>query len=499
MADPFIPAPLLRSVIRMGSEPEADLLQNLDALRIEIRPFGIDAHILNFIGSIADRAQRVPDFKTVYSHYTHLGQVSDPNALSGLIRLNEVDQQQLTFLNTAAFRADLDHYRDTITGDTLGELLQQTSTVLTHGWTPSVSGRQLPKTLKGASDAVAYLETGLTLLQARFHSGDIEGSVRLNASEVWDRYAEAKQAAQAGTAAKGVFSGYKEIDDIHDGLLPGDLALVVGFTSHYKSTLCYNWAYHAAVDYGKTVAIIPLEMSAKTLLNMLAVMHCYHPQYEAIYGGAINVRYDHVRRGTLDVLQEQIFREALNDLQTNAAYGHILYKEPQQTTTVGSIKRWAEQQDRKHPLHLLLVDYLGLVNPSSGDNSLRESAVANATLREAKQLCTSFANGRGVSMLSPWQASREGYKEAITQGGQYTLRALSWANEAERSADFVYSVFMDDTLKAQHQLVWGNLKARDREQIAGVHKLYCHPAARVVSHPNINRPTQNPMAASMTP
>lgn len=491
MADPFLPLGLLRSVIRVDREPEADLLQNLDALRIEIRPFGIDAHILAYVGSIADRAQRVPDLTTVSTHYKYLGTTNDPNALAGVIRLNELESLQLPFLDAAAFRAELDRYKDAVTGDTLGELLQQTGKVLTAGWTPPVTGWKKPVPMQGPTDAVAWLETGLLQLQSQFFKGDIEGSLRINAADVWDRYLSAQTNPQTG-----VKGGFEEIDTVHDGLLPGDLALVVGFTSQYKSTFCYNWAYHAAVYGQKNIAIIPLEMSAKSLLNLLAILHCYHPQYEAVYGDKIAVTSDGVRRGNLAPLQEQIFKEALHDLQTNTKYGHILYKEPQTTTTVGGIKRWAEQQDRKQPLHLLLVDYLGLVNPSSGDNSLRESAVANATLREAKQLCTSFARGRGIAMLSPWQASRDGYKEAIANAGQYTLRALSWANEAERSADFVYSVYLDEDCRTRSHIKWGNLKARDREQITGVHQLFCHPASRVIAEVDDSRPSQSTIRSS---
>jgi hypothetical protein len=127
---------------------------------------------------------------------------------------------------------------------------------------------------------------------------------------------------------------------------------------------------------------------------------------------------------------------------------------------------------------------------------LRESAVANATLREAKQMCVAFRHGKGVSLLSPWQASREGFKEAEKEGGQYTLRALSWANEAERSSDFVYFVYTDPGLILNSVLKWGNLKARDRQLITGVHELFCNPKARVIAHRNQGDPQQNPAAAA---
>ena len=491
----LLPLNLLRSVIRVSGEPDADVLQNLDALRAEVQLAGSDSHLLAYIGHIADKSQQVPDFATVYSHYTHLSATNDPNGLSGQIRLGEVEQAQLPFLDPAAFRAVLDRYKDEVTGETLGILLQQTSQILQGGYTPPVT-KGKPVLLRGPVDGVAFMEAGLSSLSQRFYRGDIEGSLKLNAAEVWDTYAEARQRHQSGQSMQGVCSGFTAIDSAHDGLQPGDLALVVGFTSQYKSTFCYNWAYNAAVYHQRNVAIIPLEMPARSLLRLLAVLHCYHPQYRSDPNYArVAVRYDAVRRGQLTPIEEQLFESALTDLQTNPDYGTILYKEPRSTvTTVGHIQRWAEQQHRKTPLDLILVDYLGLVNPTSGDNVLRDNAIANAALREIKQLATGFANGQGIAVLSPWQASRDGFKEAEKNAGQYTLRALSWANEAERSADLVYSVFTDETLRAENRLVWGNLKARDRQQITGTSHLYCYPEARIID--NSPAPVASPLGAN---
>jgi hypothetical protein len=491
----LLPLHLLRSVIRFVGDPDADVLQNLDALRAEVQLAGSDSHLLTFIGHIADKSQQVPDFTTVYVHYTNLSQNNDPNGLSGQIRLGEVEQAQLPFLDPAAFRAALDRYKDEVTGETLGILLQQTSQILQGGYAPPVT-KGKPVMLRGPAEGVAFMEAGLTTLSQRFYRGDIEGSLKLNASDVWDRYTDAKVLFQSGQPTAGVCSGFTAIDVAHDGLQPGDLALVVGFTSQYKSTFCYNWAYNAAVYYGKNVAIIPLEMPAQSLLRLLAVLHCYHPDYRSNPNYArIAVRYDAVRRGTLTPIEEQLFETALTDLQTNPAYGTILYKEPRSTiTTVGQIQRWAEQQHRKTPLDMLLIDYAGLVNPTSGDNSLRDSSIANAALREIKQMATGFANGQGLAVLSPWQASRDGFKEAEKNAGQYTLRALSWANEAERSADLVYSVFTDETLRGENRIVWGNLKARDRQQITGTAHLYCYPEARIID--NSPAPVASPLGAN---
>lgn len=491
----LLPLELLRSALRCAQEPEVELLHNLTALRVEVQHTGIDDHILKFVGGIADRAHKVPDWTTVHTHYLHLIDIGEPSALSGVTKLLEIKNNPPAFLDAAAFRIALDKYKDQVTGDSLGILIQQSNTILTTGMPVAGTRGKPASTLKGPTDALAYIELGLGRIHDQFFTGDIEGSFRIDAAEVWANY----QLRKAGGFQPGVRSGFKEIDVTHDGLMAGDLGLVMGYTSQYKSTFCFNWAYHAAVYFKQNVAIIPMEMSASTLLGMLAVMHCYHPKFEDQVQGKVDVWYDDYRRGKFQPPQEQIFQDALHDLQFNPDYGQILYKEPQGGMTVADIKRWAEVEDRKQELHLLLIDYLGLVDPSSGGSSLRESSNLNATIREAKQMAKTFRNGRGIAILSPFQASREGFKEAEKNGGEYSLRALSWANEAERSSDFVYSVYTDNVLRDQLKLKWGNLKARDRKLIAGTHEVYCNPASRVIDHyePHV-RLSQNPVAAAMS-
>lgn len=499
MPTPQLSLGLLRSVLRIGGESETDLLSNINMLRAEVAfdTKTIDGHIILFVGSIADRVGAVPDFATVYSHYDLLVRQGDSFGTAGLIRLGEVRNASVPFWPSTDYRYHLDRFKEEITGDTLGQVLQQTSAILTTGYAPKVAGKHAV-TLKGPSDALHYVEAELSALQAQFFTGDIEGSFRLDASVAWAEYEKRKQAVAAGKKIEGVLSGYPDIDNVHGGLMPGDLCLVLGYTSQFKSTFCLNWAYHAAVYYGKNVAVIPTEMSASTMRDILGVIHCYHPDFEKVYGGTINVCYDDVWRGTLSPGQEAIFKAALHDLQTGKDYGQILYREPQGVIRVSDIKRWAEQQDRKVPLHMLLIDYIGQVDPSSGGSSLRESALANMAIRETKQMATSFRNGKGIAVLSPFQSSREGFKEAEKNKGVYSLRAMAWAPEAERSSDLVYSLYTNDQLREAMKIQWGNLKARKRRQISGIHELYCNAPAQTIQHyaPD-RRPSQSVVHSAM--
>jgi len=232
--------------------------------------------------------------------------------------------------------------------------------------------------------------------------------------------------------------------------------------------------------YGKNVGVLSLETSVRGLQDTFVVIHCQHPKWEADFGILRAVSYDRLVRGQLTSDEERLVQAVVEDLSTNPTYGQIVYKEPDRTLTVGDVYRWADQEDRKRGLDLLVVDYWALVNPTSGGVSLRESAIANMAMREAKQGAMAFRQGTGIPTLSPVQSNREGFKAANKSGGVYELTALAWAPEAEKSADLVYSVYRNKQLADTFQLQMGNLKARDRAKIDDTWTLMADPALRII-------------------
>ena len=477
MAKQTLDVQLLRSVLRCDTQDaEIDLRENLDTLRTEVVPSGIDAHLLHWLGLHRDRTGIVADSALARQYYTDLLNANDKNGFPGITRLNEIEHAGIPPLDRSHFRYALDHYKDTVIGDGLGELLQQTAAILNTGYTlPPIKG-QPAKKLQGATDATTYLRAGMDLLASRFQSESVEGSMRLDAAQLWTDY-EARKV----TPPTYIRSGFLDIDNVHGGLKPGDLALVLGFTGHYKSTFCLNWAYRAMVYQGMNVAVVPTEMLAKDLLEVMAVIHSYHPMFRALPQFAMEeIQFDRWQDGKLTPAQEALMQAALEDLRTNTAYGQMVYMQPSATLTVRDVRRWAEQQHRKMGLQLLLLDYIGQINPDVGGSAMKEYALMNVMISEVKKLTNTFANGEGIAVLSPFQASREGFKEAEKNGGIYTLRAFSGANEAERSCDFAYDTYSNETLRLDRQLQVGSIKGRKRALIDHPFKVFCDPKTRVV-------------------
>lgn len=448
---------LLRSVITFPGDASHDVFANLMALRLDVVPTGIEAHILGWLGSIADRVGTPPTIDLVIQHYQGLELLGDTNGFTGRTKLEALAAMGLPLLSPLDYRVALDRYRERILGDGVGDIMQKATTILTSGYTPPpVRGVPSP-TLQGAEVAIDFVYQQLATLTSQFKSGVGQGSFR-DLGQVFNRYQ-----ARAGKAPTGIQMGYRDLDAYHR-IEYGDLVLILGYTGQMKSTLTFNIAYNAVIRHHHNVALISMEMSAAGLQDAMVVMHCVHDKFGA-FDIAKGITYDRLRAGTLTKIETDLIQTAIADLETCPDYGQFVYYDPDRDLNVGDVKRWAEQEHRKTPLDLLAVDYAGLINPTGGGVSMKESAFANVAMREFKQLARTFALGRGIGVLSPFQSNREGFKEAQKNGGRYELRALAWAPEAERSADLVYYVYRDDTLRGANQLQIGNIKARDRRLI----------------------------------
>lgn len=469
----LLTTPLLRAILKADpADLDSTVADNLTMVYGEVRPEGIDGVILTYVWSLYDRSRAVPTYATVRAHFDRLATSGDPAGVPAQQRLDTIDPPP-ALLDPAACRQELDAYKEQALTKVMSAVLLETAQVLKTGITTKVRGQTV--TSKGASAAMERLREGVSSLSTLFRARSSAGSISADIEQAWDRYQRSK-ANQAATF--GVLSGLNTIDAIHGGLMPGELGLVLGFVAHMKSVFVRNWAYKAHVIYKKRVAYVTLESSTTKLQDQFAILHCQHPQF--LDDTVPTITTERVKRGALNPEQEKIFRAALDDLKTNPNYGGIEYRgmdDDKSDITMEDIAHWVRDLTRNAPIDLLVIDYLGLVSPGDArmrgrGNALSEFANLNVTLREAKLLAMSANAGRGLALLSPFQANREGLKDAEKNGGRYTLRALAGANESERSADNVYYVFLDDALRSQREIAAGNLKARDVPLIVDQFRLY---------------------------
>ena len=489
-----VPNRLWRGVIRFdGADDEEALAANLHMLRADLSLTDTEGALLTFVSSIYDRSQVVPSYELLTRHCQDLTEAGDGTGPAGMARLEMILASAEPLLTGADFRYELDQYRQAVLKSGIAQMLSEASAILTTGLSrmgPGPDGRWSQQMLVGPETAIDYVNQSLNKITSRFKRTSIEGSFRSEGDQVIRLYEKWKADPQGHL---GVLCGVEKIDTAHRGLKPGDLALVMGFVSHMKSTFTLNWLYRAAVYQQKNVAIASLEMSIEMLRVLIYVMHARHPKFKG-HPCQRRIDYDKVRTGALSADEEKFFRRVCDDLSNCMDYGEVYYKEPQnESVTVADIQRWAEAKDRIKPLDLLVIDYLGLLDPETNMSGMEQGSNLNRVIRQAKLCATNFGGGRGIPVLSPFQANRQGLQDAEKNGGRYKLTALSLANEAERSSDYVYYVYLDDQLRSQQSLRFGNLKARNAPVLTEPLTLFADPGTRIISDPDLSSAEQAPI------
>lgn len=461
---------LLRSIIRLSDENEELISSNLYMLRQEVDPPGVDSKILEFVSDIFDRTKAIPRIDLVVEAFSDDEHGRKNDAV--LARLEGLqDAVAARFIHGPDFRYSLDQYKNKLMRDTVGGLLVESSSILSGGV------RKGGRLLEGPDAAISHIQTTLSALNTTLKRGSVEGSFRRDAGKVKKQYEQWKNTP---SDTVGILTGIDKIDMVHRGARNGDLILVLGFVSHLKTTFCINWLYKSAVYFGRNAAIASLETPVDALRMTIYVMHSNHPKFQEQNMPALD--YEKVTSGTLDGAEENTLDAVIEDLKDNPEYGEIFYKEPQDSLTISEIQRWAESKHKTTPLDFLVIDYLGLVDPGKGISSLDSGANLNKAIRQAKMMGMTFGSGRGIPVASPFQANREGLKDAEKNGGRYKLTALANANEAERSADFVYYTYLDDVLRNSRELVVGGLKSRNKPPLQDQFKVFADPSTRTVDN-----------------
>lgn len=288
-----------------------------------------------------------------------------------------------------------------------------------------------------------------------------EGDMRDEGAEMVSEYLTRKNDRLAGKI-QGVRFGIDSIDQVCGGLQNADLCLVAGFSSTGKTAAMVQLAWSCAVEQGQDFVFLTSETVRPQVRRRILSRHSKHPMFEIPNG--LNSR--DIKNGTLTPDEEKQFAAVVRDFTTNQNYGkaHII-QIPQGATMAHCYSRLIRLQ-RQFDIKLVIIDYLRLLKTERGRQSDREEL--NSIVIEAKDLARTFADGRGVPVVSPWQTSRSSYESAL-KAGFYNSSSLSETQEAFNSSDLVITYLAQDGPKDRHCQLRGQvLKARDDETAAGL-------------------------------
>lgn len=324
-------------------------------------------------------------------------------------------------------------------------LLKDTAEIVSKGRVVQ-EGREKVK-LQGVKDGYAYLMDRLPTVLPERVGPRTKG--QLDPEEEWARYLEAKRTKKVGT-----LSGFDTIDRACGGIKRGELWVHAGFSGDYKSTFATQWSYNAAFRAKSNVVYVSMEMPLDQIQRRICALHTSHPRFR----GRAPLSVTKIRDGELSAEEETFYREALTDMASGPTYARLDLWQAS-APTVPAIQAELQRLHREMDIDLVVVDHTELLGRPQSREAYQ--VVLNDNIRALKQLALSFNDGEGLPILLLHQINREGRKAAERQDGKYGLYNLSYAHEAERSADVVTTCYSDEKLRAEHTIVVANLKNRD--------------------------------------
>ena len=339
--------------------------------------------------------------------------------------------------------------------------------ILEKTWQIASSGLKVgKKELKGLNASLEYLAS--TTRDFRIKTTGIKTDSQIRSKEDSKEVKEGYDKRHKDPLSNlGMFSFIDRIDDCFRGVKLGELLIVAAFVAQGKTTMSTNLAYNGIMQ-GLNGLYLSLEMNFNPMRDLFYVLHTCnplwydHPKFSKLAG---KLSLKKVLYGELEDTELEFFKTASDDFSNREDYGELFLSQPTEAVTPSSLE--LEIQDKQailaekgKNLDFLLLDYVGLMVQDREYKYGDYNIDLNNIIKRLKNTAINFNNGRGLRVITPFQVNRDGWKEACKNNGVYRLTALSNANEAERSADGVITLFMTDEDKKNGIIKIGSLKNR---------------------------------------
>ena len=467
---------LLRSTFRVDPSDDADLfLRNAQALRDSGLSYDIqeDEAIWTWVQDFTLQYHHVPDVTTLRGHFEAVGQMTVVDRLDTLSI--ERARTQGDFLKLMEARADDRRLRMT------SEILREAANIATTGIT--IKDGKKEEHLRGPIHALRYVVDRAAEVVAPSTGMRLSGNVTHDGLSIKTAYERVESDPLAGM---GQLTGIEQMDIVMKGSKRGELWTHAAFTGGMKSTFAINWHYNQAIFYRHSSILFSLEMPYTQVRSILVAIHTAHPKFaeaRAEFKLGKSLDYTKFRDGELSKEEKEFLFEYvipdLGDEKNNYGNLHIEVSDPDKSDfNMNDVRSRSELLYSKDPaIRMLTLDHAGLMASRNRYNSTTERL--NEVLRDAKRMAMNFNRGSGIAVNTLFQISREGFKAAEKNGGQYNLTHLSYANEAERSSDNVTASWVDTELEESNLVKFQHLKSRDSAKFKDFYAGVLWPARRI--------------------
>jgi len=250
---------------------------------------------------------------------------------------------------------------------------------------------------------------------------------------------------------RGVRTGYRDLDNMTAGLQRSDLIILAARPAMGKTTLVTNLAYNVATIAKQPVLFFSLEMSKEQLVDRMLA-------------DASGVDAWNIRTGNLTDDDFSKLSEAMGEMAEAP-----IYIDDTPGMTVLEIRTKARRAMHEHPLGLVIVDYLQLMQGSGRDNGNRVQEVS-----EISRGLKLIARELHVPVIALSQLSRsvESRSPQIPQ-----LADLRESGSIEQDADIVMFIYREAYYnpETERENLTDLIIAKHRNGPTGKIELYFHP------------------------
>ncbi|MBI1941790.1 MAG: replicative DNA helicase [Acidobacteria bacterium] len=223
-----------------------------------------------------------------------------------------------------------------------------------------------------------------------------------------------------GQRVTGIETGFVDLDNMTSGLQPGELVIIAARPSLGKTALALNIASHAAIEGGKAVGVLSLEMSKESLVIRLLCSEARIDSHKLRTGFSSREDWNRMTK-------------ALGRLAEAP-----LYIDDSPGLSIMQIRAKARRLKAEKSLDLLIVDYLQLVTGHGRfENRTQEVSFISRSLKSiAKELHVPVV---ALSQLSRAPEERPGHRPQLSD--------LRESGSIEQDADVVMFIFREDVYR----------------------------------------------------
>ena len=477
---------ILRSILpekRVGDNEKA-MLHNFTSLRESILNFDLptDRVIYDYIKDFVAQHSHLPNQQTSINFFEANNQFDEADRVRSISSVEPAYRGDFIFL--------IEKQVEEARLMSLSEIVAQVKEITRSGI--EVKEGKKKRILKGARDASKFILREIHDVLTPTFGSRIGGEALGDGDDFFEELQKIKDA----TVENLPQTGLQIIDSAIGGFRRKELYILAGFTGHMKSKTALNWVYNQAVYGGTSTIYFSLEMHYSQCRRAIYSFHSMHPKFrdKRIALGLqqqpnpdVGLDPKAIREGKVSKDEELFLREVVQDLKdgiVNGDYGQIFFEvaDPDSLDfTVEDLRTKAETLAQKHPVKLVVVDHALLMSPRRWTPSTTERL--NEVIRDLKKTAMGFNRGQGIPILCLFQINREGFRAAEKNDGKYNLTHLSYANEAERSADVVFAGWFGDDMRDQNMIRYQCLKSRDQAPFESFDAQVSWPVGRILNTP----------------